>query len=68
MHVWETADNRATIDHLFERDNPARANGKGGKERRKVLACFRCNNDRSSLPLEHRLLITDQAMWTLGRS
>jgi hypothetical protein len=39
----------ATIDHLVSRYNPERWVEKKPGENRKVLACFECNNNRSSV-------------------
>jgi len=39
--------NAATIDHLISRMNPGRWIKKKKGQRRKVLACFKCNHNRS---------------------
>lgn len=61
----------ATIDHLDEKDSPNRGRfthlPSSKRPRRKVLSCAHCNNDRSRSPLEHRLLMADQATWMLER-
>lgn len=41
--------NAATIEHLVSRYNPARWRQKKPNERRRVLACYECNNNRSAL-------------------
>lgn len=39
--------NAATIDHIISRYNPNRWVKKKQGQRRKVLACFKCNQERS---------------------
>lgn len=55
----------ATIDHIDEKDSPNK--GKHSGKRRKVLACGPCNHDRAHHPLEVRLMMADQAAWSLER-
>lgn len=57
----------ATLDHLDERDSPNRGRFTNVMQRRRVLACLRCNNDRAAKPLPERLLMADQAAWSLQR-
>jgi hypothetical protein len=40
------AQNKATIDHLLPRGHPQRLDGNPNRERRRVLACRRCNSAR----------------------
>lgn len=42
-------DNAATIEHRISRYNPARWRKKRKNERRRVLACYKCNQERSNL-------------------
>lgn len=42
-------DDQATIDHLFDKYNPHRKTPNHNQERRWVLSCYRCNNDRNKL-------------------
>lgn len=42
-------DVMATIEHLRSRYRPDRADGNPNRERRLVLACWRCNNDMNKL-------------------
>jgi hypothetical protein len=58
----------ATFDHLDERDSPNRGRFTNIPQvRRRVLACAHCNNDRAQRPLSERLMMADQAAWTLMR-
>lgn len=44
----ELPDNAATLEHLVSRYNIHRWKKKKKGEQRKVLACYKCNHDRSS--------------------
>jgi hypothetical protein len=53
-----TAPNVATIDHLRPRHHPLRREPAKNQEVRRVLSCFKCNNDRdreelAKLPREY---------------
>lgn len=63
------ARHSATLDHLDERDSPHRGSftNQRNRSRRIVLACARCNHDRATHPLEHRLMMADQATWSLTK-
>ena len=41
--------NAATIEHLISRFDPRRTIPNNSRLRRRVLACYKCNNDRSHL-------------------
>jgi hypothetical protein len=41
--------NAATIEHLISRYNPSRWKRKRPEERRRVLACYKCNQERAAL-------------------
>jgi hypothetical protein len=41
--------NAATIEHRISRYNPSRWRKKRPNEKRRVLACYKCNQDRSAL-------------------
>jgi 5-methylcytosine-specific restriction endonuclease McrA len=56
------ADNEATIDHLRPRGDPTRRIPPRNGERRLVVACRKCNNerDRNQWPKEKRRAMTLQ--------
>lgn len=61
------SDRYRTFAHLDERDSPNKNRFNGKKVRRIVLACWCCNNDRANYSLEHRLMMADQATWSLTK-
>ncbi len=40
-------DNEATIEHLYSRINPLRYTPNLNHEKRRVLSCYKCNNNKS---------------------
>lgn len=57
-----TASNVATIDHLRPRHHPGRLEPCNGREFRRVLSCFKCNNERDRI--EHEMMPREK-LWEM---
>jgi hypothetical protein len=60
MDGGKLPDNGATIDHLFTKLDPERYQPPKPGERRLVLCCWKCNNDRAA---QRNAMLSKEELW-----